>query len=432
MKFCENCGMQLNDEDMFCANCGTKQEHIASNTDSTGGQQMQYTAPPASQPKKKLNMKILIPIVVLVIAAVASFVVYTQLKKRVNINEYITVEYSGYDSVGTAKYVIDKDGLSQALLKAQGKSDSQALLAGYGLDDSYSTLMEYVEISLDKREDLSNGDKVQVKISCNQIAESVLGIKLVYKDMEVTVEGLEATKNVDPFENVEVTFSGVSPKATAKVSNNSTDSYLKELSFKVSKTSGIKIGDTITVTMNVDEKTAAKEGYVFSQTSKTYKCEALDQYISNVGDLTEEQSNSLKKMGQDTLEAYFAQNNYSTANIKYEGAYTLISKSGSSSSNKVYEIFTVDVTVPKSYRSTETETETKTLYVPVQMSGVLLKTDGSFEYETTPSVTGSGVAVGVAYVKGYATGSEMYKAVITAQKDKYTYTVTGDIQSFGN
>jgi hypothetical protein len=131
------------------------------------------------------------------------------------------------------------------------------------------------------------------------------------------------------------------------------------------------------------------------------------------------------------LEAYFAQNNISAANLKYAGAYTLISKSSSSSSNRVYAVFTADITAQKSY-SNKDETETKTVYVPVLMSGVLLKTDGSLNYDSTPSVVGVSTTVGYTYVKGYATGEEMYKAIITAQKDKYTYTVTGDIQSFGN
>lgn len=43
------------------------------------------------------------------------------MKKRVNLNQYITVKYSGYNTAGRAYYDIDREGLVKAVLKAQGK-----------------------------------------------------------------------------------------------------------------------------------------------------------------------------------------------------------------------------------------------------------------------------------------------------------------------
>ena len=45
-----------------------------------------------------------------------------QQKKKVNINDYISVEYNGYETAGTAYVDFDETGFSEAVIKAQGKN----------------------------------------------------------------------------------------------------------------------------------------------------------------------------------------------------------------------------------------------------------------------------------------------------------------------
>ena len=239
MKFCENCGAQLEDEDTFCTNCGTKQTNI----EETGQQPtLQQTAPSEQKAKpsvkRKLNKKAVIPLVLAVAAIVVAVTVYFQMKKRVDVNQYISVEYSGYK--------IDRDGLVKAVLKAQGKNSSQILSDDSAQETVYDTLRECMDITLSNSGNLSNGDTVTVKIECNEYINSLLGVKLIYKEKEYKVEGLEEASQVNVFDSVRVTFSGTSPNATATVNNDSDDSYLSGLKFKLSKSSGIKTGDKIT------------------------------------------------------------------------------------------------------------------------------------------------------------------------------------------
>lgn len=415
MKFCENCGTQLEDTAIFCENCGAQQSQ------QTELQQF-------SKVGKKLSKKVWIPVVIAVLVIAAAITVYMQIRKRVDINKYITVEYSGYDTVGTASYKIDADGLTQAILKAQGKKSSQTALDSLSGYSVYDMARGYLEVSLDKTQDLSNGDTVTVSVKCDQFADSVLGVKFVYKDQEHKVEGLEQAKEVDIFNDVTVTFSGISPNAKVKISNLSSDSYLGSLDLKASKTKEIKTGDTITVTVSVDEREALRQGYRITQLSKDYVCDKLDQYITSVDSLSSEQMEKLKKTAQDKIEAYFAQNSISGSINSYAGAYTLVSKS-SSASNKVYIVYTADVTANTSYSGTDTTTQT--VYIPVYLTGVLLKTDGTVSYDSKVYMSGSTKIGYWTYVQGYSKGEDMYKELITAQKDKYTYTVSGDIKQFG-
>lgn len=63
----------------------------------------------------------MIPLAIVIVAIIAIIAVSTQIKKRVNLNQYISVEYAGYNTVGKAYYKIDREGLAKAVLKAQGK-----------------------------------------------------------------------------------------------------------------------------------------------------------------------------------------------------------------------------------------------------------------------------------------------------------------------
>ena len=179
MKFCENCGAQLADEDVFCFNCGSRQAEVQQQQPLQQSVPAQGTVPvqqpvyaqgtnPMQQPvKNKLNKKIIIPVAIVIVAVIAIFAISTQIKKRVNLNQYISVEYSGYNTVGRARYKIDKEGLAKAILKAQGKKNSQILTDSSASDTVYSTVRECLEISLDKSDKLSNGDTVKLKIKCN-------------------------------------------------------------------------------------------------------------------------------------------------------------------------------------------------------------------------------------------------------------------------
>ena len=112
MKYCENCGAQLADEDVFCFNCGVRQVEVQQQQ-----QPLQRTVPvqsttPVQQPvKRKINKKIMIPLAIVIVAVIAIIAVLSQIKKRVNLNQYISVEYTGYDTVGRAYYKIDREGL---------------------------------------------------------------------------------------------------------------------------------------------------------------------------------------------------------------------------------------------------------------------------------------------------------------------------------
>ena len=83
--------------------------------------------------------------------------------------------------------------------------------------------------------------------------------KIKYSDETVDVSGLEKIKTFDPFENLTLTYSGISPNGTVAISY--TGDVLDENEFYCDTDSGLSNGDVITVYLNSDDMEYYVENY---------------------------------------------------------------------------------------------------------------------------------------------------------------------------
>ncbi len=381
--------------------------------------------------------------VVVLVVAVAMIL---NMKKKVNINDYITVKFTGYDTVGQAKCELDEDALVMAILKAQGKKVTESDLNSLSsLSSAFQVMVKvendaYLNYQLSQTSDLSNGDKVTLKITCSKELEKSLGINLVSKDKEYTVSDLDAATQIDPFDYLNVTFSGTSPNASVSLKNtaDSSDSFLKNLYFSADKSSGISAGDTITVKVSANKEDALKKGYILTETSKEYTCDKVDEYVTDITDIPEDKMTALKKDATDKIESAFAEidskNGVTCGELTFEGTYVLNPKTTSyySNDNTVYVVFSANVSATGSGDVfSQSFAETK-VYFPVCMQRVLLKADGTVSHDSYLTIKGStDLSYGWSNLFGYTDGAKMYKEIITTVKDRYTYQVDGNITEFG-
>ena len=77
MKLCKNCNTQLNDDELFCPNCGTKYEEIEESSPSDEPQVPQESKAPNT--KKKIILFSVIAILIIAIASLGYFVIYPQI-----------------------------------------------------------------------------------------------------------------------------------------------------------------------------------------------------------------------------------------------------------------------------------------------------------------------------------------------------------------
>lgn len=236
---CPNCKKEINDDSKFCIFCGTNVQAAQPKTEENSNRQAQFTQPvqnqqntepqqnntvpqannavpqpnfqaqnytqqnmnyaPAMQPKKPKNKKMLIGIIGGACALVAIIVVAAVLvvnhKTKINLNDYINIEYDGYDTYGRASIDFDSDKYFEDLQKASSSFKKVYMSEGANnLLSYYYDMIDSLDYSLDKNSELSNGDTVTVSFEFDNEAAAKFKIEYVGEPTEYTVEGLKEVK----------------------------------------------------------------------------------------------------------------------------------------------------------------------------------------------------------------------------------------------
>ena len=137
-----------------------------------------------------------------------------------------------------------------------------------------------------KIEGLSNGDKIEVKISYNTETEDVLkeyGVKISNSKFIYEVSGLVEPQNIDLFENVSYEYEGISPKATININTDKCSDVVKNnVYFSADNSNNIKNGDIITITATYNKDSLRSEGYKVEADTAQITVSGLDEYINDI------------------------------------------------------------------------------------------------------------------------------------------------------
>lgn len=475
---CPNCNKEIKDDSKFCIFCGTNVQAAQPKTEENSNRQAQFTQPvqnqqntepqqnntvpqannavpqpnfqaqnytqqnmnyaPAMQPKKPKNKKMLIGIIGGACALVAIIVVAAVLvvnhKTKINLNDYINIKYDGYDTYGRASIDFDSDKYFEDLQKASSSFKRVYMSEGANnLLSYYYDMINSLDYSLDKNSELSNGDTVTVSFEFDNEAAAKFKIEYVGEPTEYTVEGLKEVKKIDPFDGIRVDFTGTSPNLSAEVVKTKTDDVYSNIYFDLSKSYGIKVGDTVTVTVsNNPEYFVEDYGYAFTATSKDYTCSDVDKYIDKAADISDDTMSAMKKQTEDVINAYFAgENKYiGVSDLKFEGTYFLYTKDENGwnwdGNNQIYIIYSGKV---KSVEDKKAFDET-TVYFPVRFKDIMQYADGTQNVDlNNTSISGeTNLEYHYRNVDGYTNKGDMYKELVESQKADYTEEITDGLK----
>ncbi len=478
--FCEKCGTQLPEDSMFCSECGARQggdeqTTVLNDMNIDYGYQPQYqnpvqppvqptvqTTPPFTNPvfkqpmspeqvaKKKKNTMIIGA------ACGGAFLLclliglaFILIKPSINLNKYVDVTFSGYDTVGEAVAVFDYEKFSKDYAKKlrakvdMDKVDMNSLYYSVTIVEQF--VSECVSYDLDKYSELSNGDVVNLKWNCNdEHVLDVFGYKLKYSDMEYTVSGLEEVQTFDPFEGVSVKFDGIAPNGTAEISIDSKTEFNGDLDYYLDTYEGLSNGDIVTMTLSDDDDyirdyCIENYGKVPSVLEKVYTVEGLNSYVTSISQVSQECLASMQAQAQDVYSAYIANNwgeGSELTGLTYIGNYLLTNKDSDNywdeNENQLYLVYKVEVNNTFSNEE-QSYTKDNTFYWYILFSNLLVDTNGvtsvSITDYSTPYDTftvDSGVSDGWWSTKtwnysGYETLDELYRVVVTSKVDVYNH-----------
>lgn len=381
-------------------------------------------------------------VVALLLLVIVLVVVMVNAGKTINLNKYASINVTGYNTVGTAQIDFDYEQFKEdygSKIKFKGKDENSAFMLMFYPSPADCLIGEYVDGSFDKNSQISNGDEIVYKWDCDdEEIKKLFGYKVKYKDLKLTVKGLEEVATFNPFEGVELIYTGIAPNGSAEVKNNSTSPYASRLSFQMDVRDGLSNGDIVTVKVYDGGSQNPMQYFINafdaipSTTEKQFTVDGLGSYADSAAQIPADTLEKMKSQANDLINAYVANNWNSGSRMdscNYIGNYFLTAKSAQSYgdySNMIL-VYEIQITIDSEDRNI---LDSFTFYTAVTYTDPILLPDGTCSIDLSRGSLASntfskqypGGWFGYTYtIKGYEDLDTLQNKLVTTQIDRYSY-----------
>ncbi len=345
---CLKCGGELREGAVFCSNCGEKKPEQRGET---------------AVKKEKKNFKIIRWIMVglgmllffLMGVGVAGITTREddeedeRRKKRINLNEYVIVEFVGGNTVGKANAYIDEvafklDYADEITFASKKAAALYGELYGELQGDACDAFLNMVSVRVVDGDALSNGDTVTVKVDYSkEEIEALFSHEVRFEEEKFRVDGLGEYDLIDLFAACEVEFTGYSPYIKAAVRTVDSREIFMPLSYQVVNDSDFAEGDEIEIEVihkdgqDIDEY-LSDYGFYATEKRKVYTVNGEGRYLNDISEIKHEKLEEINRQTIDAIKSYCASQftSISTYEPTYQGNYFLVKKEGIEDDNKNY------------------------------------------------------------------------------------------------
>ena len=321
--FCENCGKKIDDNAVFCNYCGAKvrregTEPVNKNAQApnrNAGNENAQTPNRNAVYNKVISDAKKIPIIAIAGAILVVIIIAVLLgrcggigKEEVALKDYMEVNFYGYDTYGTADYQFKYDEYQEKI--TQILSENGTLEDGYPKNPDDCDLIDVLynipySWEMDKVSDLKNGDTVTLSFSSRGNYDfSKIGVAINTESETYEVNSLDPIKEVDPFKDLTVLFSGISPLCTAEFAGG-----MDGLTYVIEPSEDLALGDTVTVRAKFNGGTDFSEftkryGKKLTATEKTYTVENRPRYAASLDDIPDDMKAKMDKVARASIAGF--------------------------------------------------------------------------------------------------------------------------------
>ena len=332
-------------------------------------------------PKKKKNILIwsIVGACVLGLAITLYFLVYYQ--KPYSLKSVIEIELDGYNGYGTVKVTAKKSS------------------------KEVERVLSTAHFSISKKEEISNGDEIIIKIDYNKETAKDNRVK-IGSQYKFKVEGLPDGEETDLFKGVEFKYENKSPYLNVTINNEKLDTYKYNISYKIEgDTDFYKIGDKIKVKVTYNEDKLHKDGMIAQSDVKEYTIPDTESYIREASDLTDDMKKQIKDDMTKDIKEYINESKvkaiycdtydcskieddkFFTLNDTYEPYFMYIRYKDSAQKAESYDRYHTDIVGSFKLSLKDNTNKNEVIYCTVHYDNIYLTEDKTLsKYEKNNSV----------------------------------------------
>lgn len=246
--------------------------------------------------RQKRRTRIVILVLVLMFFFIGALVARAMISmpyESVDLCSLARINIGGYNTAGTAEAVINDEAVDALLSKVKKQHDGAGLGSSKPEGDLYIQFRQSLGFTLDKTEGLSNGSVLQLNCTYDKELADELKIEVTKIQTEVNISGLPTVSVIRRerlFDDLEVSFSGVSPNLVISMKNNSDHPFIGHIGFEILNPKEFySDGDEVIVRANFNEDLTEQTHFVVDSPVqdcvKCYFAEANSEYVSSSSDL---------------------------------------------------------------------------------------------------------------------------------------------------
>lgn len=302
-------------------------------------------------------------VILLILLFVVIRIFLLLLPGKIPLDEFISVDLSGYNTVGEAQIVFDYNSFIEQYgdkIKFKSESAKEQFMQDYpdaaNLNPAGGWLT-VAKVGLSQYTGLSNGDSVTLKSnSSDSHASDYFNYVAEYNDAQYVIDGLPELVEINLLDDMSINFTGCSPDISVTHAELAAQSdFLQNIDLVLSKTEHLAEGESIEISLSTLDGTDIYEylatcGYKPTTVSHTVKALGEGHYITSTDEIPEDVMDQLKENSEELYTEYLSTkdgSNYrwthDVNSMNYIGSLLLSSKdtSKTDTANSLYLVYEV-------------------------------------------------------------------------------------------